>query len=124
MLNTKLKIFICALFLAIQPLNLALSAPQTLLLSVPFQYINLSPSASIQANYNIGTHGIIFCFMSDSFTTSVIQWPYNGHVKSGTLPIYLKNNPIFSGEFADPSGSIVITNNTGTTVQVNCLFAY
>jgi len=93
-------------------------------LSVPFENVIMQSNDVIQANYNFGVFSTIFCFSNNTQTVGIITWPYAGQMMSGSLPIVLKTNPIFSGSFADPMGTITITNNQPDFQIISCLFAY
>jgi len=92
--------------------------------AVPFENIYLNPSQTLQASYSFGAHPVIFCFANNTQNNGTIYWPYQGLIYNQGLPVFLKINGQFEGQFADANGTIQITNTTGKTLQVGCLYAY
>jgi hypothetical protein len=92
--------------------------------NVPFQNVNLNPNCTITANYSFGPHAIVFCYTTDLPNQDKITWPYNGAFYSYTLPVSLKTNSQFEGQFADPEGFVIIQNTNNVSFQANCLFGY
>jgi hypothetical protein len=103
---------------------LAYANTQIPVITVPFENFSLLPNAIVKANYSFGDHPMIFCFDNTLQTQGRIQWPYHGQIKSSSLPIFLKDNSNFDGQFADLNGVIKITNTTSATLIVNCQFGF
>jgi hypothetical protein len=97
---------------------------QTIISTVPFANILLNPNDMIQASYTFDGHPIIFCYEDNQETTGSIQWPLEGLVQSSTLPITLITDGQYSGEFADPTGTITITNTASLPVVVSCPYGF
>lgn len=96
-------------------------------LTVPFQNIEVASGASITANYEFGPFVMIFCYANQSQnvgTTGTIAWTQNGNFVYGTIPITLVTNSNFTGQPADPAGTIIIQNTLPTTSILNCEFAF
>lgn len=93
-------------------------------LPVPFENIELAPNNSLVSSYSFGEHAIIFCFDNTLLNVGIITWTLNGSTPTSHLPIFLKTNPIFEGEFADASGLIQITNNQPQPLFISCDFGY
>lgn len=94
-------------------------------LKVPFQKdISIKPNGRIFVNYSFDHHPIIFCYTNSTTTAGRISWTYNHVLRGGNLPIFLKTNSLYEGEFADPTGCIGIGNNTSTTITVNCIYGF
>lgn len=92
--------------------------------TVPFQIV-LGPNETILASYAFGTNAIIFCNANNSPSNiDTIYWTYNGVSFNAPMPIFLKVNPIYSGEFADPTGTLTILNTQGAAQTVECLFGF
>lgn len=99
-------------------------ATTTTMLTVPFQNVFLTPNAQIQASFSFGVQSLLFCFATNTQIVGVITWPFNGSIQTGSLPIFLKTNARFQGQFTDPIGVLTIKNNTKQLLQVGCLFGY
>lgn len=96
----------------------------TVTLSVPFPSYQMAVNQTIQASYTIGMHKEIFCFALNTQTVGNISWPYKGTTPQSTLPVLLKSNSQYEGQFADDSGTITIHNNTGQQLAVGCQFGF
>ena len=92
--------------------------------SVPFQNIILNPNDVIKATYSFGDHAIIFCYENNQKFVGNVQWTFQGQIKNSTLSVFLKVNPNFQGEFADPNGIILVTNTTNHTLIVSCPYGF
>lgn len=91
------------------------------------QYIN--SGISVQFNYSFFSgsvlHPQIICYSSTvQDPNSIITWPYKKVAKGGNLPILLTNNSIYSGEFADDSGVIRLTNTTNQRLLYTCGYTF
>lgn len=93
------------------------------LLTVPFLNLRLDPGATLAASYSFGRYPIIFCYENTASFVGVMTWPYQGRLESTFLPVQLKLNKNFQGNFADPSGTISITNNVSRALIVSCQYA-
>lgn len=91
---------------------------------VPFNNILMNPQDRIISSYNFGPFVMIFCYDNTLQTQGSITWPFQGARFSSSLPIFLKTNPNFEGQFADQVGTIVIVNTTPTFLVMNCNFGY
>jgi hypothetical protein len=92
------------------------------LLTVPFRNVRLDPGATLAASYSFGKYPIIFCYENTASYVGVMTWPYQGQLESTFLPVQLKLNKNFQGNFADPSGTISITNNVSRFLIVSCQY--
>jgi hypothetical protein len=101
--------------------SLALSAT---VVPIPFQNYSLLPNETIQSPYQFGGFSVLFCFSNNTQFVGVITWPYQGQTMSNQLPITLVTNPIYTGSFADPAGTITIFNNQTVTQVISCIYAY
>lgn len=111
-------------FLALLFSNFALANASPLIATVPFESVILNPGNGVQASYAFNNHPIIFCFDNNFKTIGYIAWPFNGLLRSSTLPISLKTQDVFEGEFADISGMITIVNTTTTQIVVSCQYGF
>jgi hypothetical protein len=92
--------------------------------SIPFESVYLNPSQHFDASYSFGAHPVIFCYANNTLNNGVIIWPYHGKNNNLGIPIFLKVNGQYEGEFADPNGTITITNNTKSTLAFSCQYAF
>jgi len=95
-----------------------------LALAVPFGNIQLNPNQTIQATYAFGSDPIIFCYENNLQSVGIVHWPFNAVQQTSTLSVSLKTNANFEGFFADPTGTITITNNQTIPLIVNCVFGF
>lgn len=91
--------------------------------TVPFQNISLNPTDAIVATFSFGQQSQLFCFDNTLQTEGVINWPYHSQPQSSSLPIFLTLNPQFQGSLTDPNGTLTVYNNTGITLQENCIYS-
>lgn len=92
--------------------------------TVPFQNVIMNPNCTVSATYSFGNHAIIFCYTNFVQNAGQIFWPYQGTTQTGSLAIFLKTNPNFEGQFADPNGQITVLNNQTTPLVVSCQFGF
>src|SRR5438034_361886 len=98
------------------PIDFAISASgKFIITAVPFLNIILPPGGNIQASY---------CFENNLQSVGLVQWPYKGTINSAALSLSLVTSGVYQGQFADPSGTISVTNNTTASLVVNCQFAF
>ncbi|MEO7049490.1 MAG: hypothetical protein ABI091_29580 [Ferruginibacter sp.] len=91
---------------------------------VPFNNIQINPSAVLSASYSFGNNAIIFCYTPDLATIGIITWPYKGVTQSGSLPMPLVTNSNVTGQLADANGTISIRNTLTVPILVSCDFAF
>lgn len=94
------------------------------MVKVPFLNLVLNPNCIVSANYTFGINGIIFCYTNTLQTVDIITWPFQGRLYSGSLPIFLKTNSRFEGQFADAIGVLTIENTQNVPAIVSCEFAF
>ena len=92
--------------------------------SIPFSNFALAKNASMSATYSFGNHEQIFCYDSSLQSIGLMTWPYQANIYSSSLPTLLKTKKDISGNFADSSGTITITNNTKNKIYIACEFGF
>lgn len=100
----------------------------------PFPFVNviLNGGCVLQAGYsfrdnNGDTHPVIICYYisSDGANQNVSMiWPYKNAKQSALMPVLIKINPIYEGNFADFSGVLSVHNNSSVQIQASCQYAY
>ena len=108
----------------IQCLLLFSIATNAIATSVPFTNFQLAKNATMSASYSFGNHLQIICYEPSLQTIGSTTWPYQGNINSSPLPLLLKTKKDISGNFADPSGTITITNTTKNKIYVACEFGF
>jgi len=134
----KIKVGIIISLLTLTPFHSALPANQ-IYASVPFgSDIVLQPNQVIWVSYNFGNHPVIYCYEDTFQFLGSMQWSYNNQINNNsssecpfvnnTTPLsqcsLTTNTSIYGGLPADPSGAIKITNNSNTTLNVNCQYGF
>lgn len=66
----------------------------------------------IRANYTFNTNQTLVCTQSTDFIES-IEWEYKDVWYKGQMPLTLIDNSEFQGQYADPDGTLTITNEFG-----------
>ena len=94
--------------------------------SVPFSTLQngytLLPHSQVSSLYFFGNQPIIFCFTD--IAGGRINWPYTNKLRGANLPIFLKTQANYTGEFADTKGTITIGNNLNVSLLVTCTFGF
>jgi hypothetical protein len=92
-------------------------------ISVPFTNFVLNANCSVNASYSFGVNNVLFCYADAAVSTGIVSWPYQGSTLSAPAPLQLVNNSKYTGYPADPAGTIIFVNNSGTTMYASCALA-
>lgn len=83
--------------------------------TVPFHNAQIKPASKIYVKYSFDSHHQTLVCTSpqsnDAITT--VGWHYKGVGRKIDLPVTLKDDQRFEGNFANPSGVLTITNEFG-----------
>lgn len=78
---------------------------------VPFYNVAIEGKKKIYADYNFDTHTqTLVCKKVSGDAIESVGWEYKGARYVGQLPLELKDDESFSGQWADPDGKLTIKN--------------
>ncbi|MBA3661062.1 MAG: hypothetical protein H0W64_05020 [Gammaproteobacteria bacterium] len=89
---------------------------------VPFHNVEVSALSRIHVDYNFNPHQQTLVCTDNGFGgLSSVKWIYKDVSYKSMMPVTLQDDKRFEGQLADPSGRLVITNeSTGELMRVSC----
>ena len=95
----------------------------TPLYQVPFYEVAIKGGKKIYADYRFDTENeTLVCKKTSGEAIETIVWEYKNTEYKSQLPIVLKDNRAFEGQWADPEGKLAIINlfPQNTSMSVSC----
>lgn len=84
-------------------------------ISVPFDSFALPAASYIGAHYHFDSHREVLVCEAEGGDASLmkVKWTYKDVSYAASLPVRLKDDEHFDGQFADPTGRLIISNPYG-----------
>jgi len=116
--------------LAVLPIFNTIQAKETIQTSayyqVPFKNVEIKGGQKVRASYKFKINEAVVCSQSTDSLHS-IEWQYKDVWYKAQMPLTLMDNMDYEGkgQYADPSGTLIITNefgepNDGAPMLVSC----
>jgi hypothetical protein len=113
--------YISVLPLALSLIGVVQAKSFTHPIPVPFNQITLAEGEKIQADYHFGAHQTIVCREASHAQAASLEWKYKGVTYKKMLPVTLKDDKRYSGEWADSGSLLMIANEHGhDDLHVSC----
>lgn len=88
---------------------------------VPFNQVTLAEGDKIQGDYHFAAHETIVCKEENGSQAASLEWKYKGVIYKKMLPVTLKDDKRYAGEWADSGGLLLLTNDYGhDDIHVTC----
>ncbi len=109
---------------ALFSLSASAFASHSMTLLAPFDFVKLTSKQEVKVQYQFNAaNQVLVCESTPDVNSTRISWQYKGEKYLNSLPITLKDNSQFDGEFADPNGTLKITNNSPVVnVIISCQY--
>ncbi|OGT46606.1 MAG: hypothetical protein A3E83_07360 [Gammaproteobacteria bacterium RIFCSPHIGHO2_12_FULL_41_20] len=113
---------------AILPLVLlfggAAQAKGNIFYTVPFHNVEVKAASKIYVDYDFSAHQQTLVCQTDLTNDALtsVEWNYKNATRKIELPVTLMDDDRFEGHYADPAGTLSITNDFGSSSENGSIF--